>query len=136
MDLVSVTLRHISQAHMPLLSSARYLDAVGGQGLCSQSLLSRISQSTLPSLSLERIFQNARISGRHCWGEEYPEDELLDDLENYRPLEALHRVFLLRSRIWELAVAKYKGKRCPDTPETLMKEIKEIGEVRKPFVRC
>lgn len=92
-------------------------------------------RSSLPSLSLERIYRNARISGRRCWGEEYPEDELLDDLENYRPLEALHHVFLLRSRIRELAVAKYKGTKCLDTPETLMKEIDEVSEVPKAFAR-
>jgi hypothetical protein len=80
-------------------------------------------------MNLERIYRSARISGRHCWGEEYPEDEVLDDLENYRALEALHHTFVLRSRIWQLAVAKYEGRECTDTPDSLMKEIQEIGEV-------
>jgi hypothetical protein len=114
---------------MTLLNSDRYIDAVGGQGLSSQSLLSRMSRSSLPSMNLERIYRSARISGRHCWGEEYPEDEVLDDLENYRALEALHHTFVLRSRIWQLAVAKYEGRECTDTPDSLMKEIQEIGEV-------
>lgn len=117
---------------MTLLSSIRYIDVAGGQGLSSQSLLSRMSQSPLQSMSLERIYRNARIAGRKSWAEEYPENEVLDDLENYRPLEFLHHTFVMRSRIWELAVAKYEGRGCRDTPGSLMNDIREIGEVRNP----
>lgn len=122
-----------------ILNSSRYIDAVGGQGLSSQSLLSRLSQSPIPSTNLQRIYRSARISGRHCWGEEYPEDEVLDDLENYRALGALHDVFVMRSRIWQLAVAQHAGNECADTPESLMKEIHKIGEVgilRELFAVC
>jgi len=118
---------------MTLLNTSRYIDAVGGQGLSSQSLLSQISQSSLPLMNLERIYLNARIAGRRCWGEEYPADEVLDDLENYRALDVYHHTFVLRSRIWQLAMARYEGRECTDTPESLMKEINEIGEVRKPL---
>jgi hypothetical protein len=108
----------------------RYIDAIGGQGLSSQSLLSQISQSSLPSIKLERLYRRARISGRHCWGEEYPEDAILDDVENYRPLEFLHHGLLMRSRIWQLAVARHAGKDGVETPESLFEELIELGEVR------
>lgn len=108
----------------------RYIDAIGGQGLSSQSLLSQISQSSLPSIKLERLYRRARISGRHCWGEEYPEDAILDDVENYRPLEFLHYGLLMRSRIWQLAVARHAGKDGVETPESLFEVLIELGEVR------
>jgi hypothetical protein len=110
----------------------RYIDAIGGQGLSSQSLLSQISQSSLPSIKLERLYRRARISGRHCWGEEYPEDAILDDVENYRPLEFMHHGLLMRSRIWQLAIARHGGKDGSETPESLFEELMEIGEVRTP----
>ncbi|KAL5352971.1 hypothetical protein ACLOAV_002920 [Pseudogymnoascus australis] len=120
-------------SHLSLLSSLlllwiSYIDAIGGQGLSSQSLLSQISQSSLPSIKLERLYRRARISGRHCWGEEYPEDAILDDVENYRPLEFLHHGLLMRSRIWQLAVARHGGKDTSETPESLFEELMEIGE--------
>ncbi|OBT42435.1 hypothetical protein VE00_06054 [Pseudogymnoascus sp. WSF 3629] len=120
-------------SHLSLLSSLlllwiSYIDAIGGQGLSSQSLLSQISQSSLPSIKLERLYRRARISGRHCWGEEYPEDAILDDVENYRPLEFLHHGLLMRSRIWQLAVARHAGKDGVETPESLFEELIELGE--------
>ncbi|KFY24086.1 hypothetical protein V491_02295 [Pseudogymnoascus sp. VKM F-3775] len=120
-------------SHLSLLSSLlllwiSYIDAIGGQGLSSQSILSQISQSSLPSIKLERLYRRARISGRHCWGEEYPEDAILDDVENYRPLEFLHHGLLMRSRIWQLAVARHAGKDVTETPESLFEELMEIGE--------
>lgn len=104
-----------------------YIDAVGGQGLSSQSLLTRMSQSRVPSLQLDRVYRDARRCGRNIW-KDYPEDEVLDDLENYRPLEALHQTFVMRSKIWELAIARIEGRDCKDTPDGLWKEIVEIGE--------
>ncbi|KFY81916.1 hypothetical protein V500_10978 [Pseudogymnoascus sp. VKM F-4518 (FW-2643)] len=119
---------HLSLLGSLLLLWISYIDAIGGQGLSSQSLLSQISQSSLPSIKLERLYRRARISGRHCWGEEYPEDAILDDVENYRPLEFLHHGLLMRSRIWQLAVARHGGKDVTETPESLFEELMEIGE--------
>lgn len=54
----------------------------------------------------------------------------MDDVENYRPLEFLHHGLLMRSRIWQLAVARHGGKDTSETPESLFEELMEIGEVR------
>ncbi|KFX88096.1 hypothetical protein V490_07850 [Pseudogymnoascus sp. VKM F-3557] len=126
-------------SHLSLLSSVlllwiSYIDAIGGQGLSSQSLLSQISQSSLPSIKLERLYRRARISGRHCWGDEYPEDAILDDVENYRPLEFMHHGLLMRSRIWQLAIARHGGKDASETPESLFEELMEIGEKYQDLV--
>ncbi|KFY11016.1 hypothetical protein V492_04731 [Pseudogymnoascus sp. VKM F-4246] len=119
---------NLSPLSSQLLLWISYIDAIGGQGLSSQSLLSQISQSSLPSITLERLYRRARIAGRDCWGEEYPEDAILDDVENYRPLKFLQHGLIMRSRIWQLAVARHEGKDATATPESLFEDLKEIGE--------
>ncbi|BDD60022.1 hypothetical protein MAP00_005189 [Monascus purpureus] len=105
-----------------------YLDVIGGQGLCSRSLMTRMSESAVPQLKIELLYRKSRLAGRHIWAGEYPENEVLDDIENYRPLELLHLNNLLRSRIWQLGVSRSEGQQTEDSPEMLMEDLTKIAD--------
>lgn len=89
-----------------------------------------MSQTSVPSLRLERLFSQSRSACRHCWGEEYPEAAVIDDIENHRAFQFLHYGFIIRSRIWQLAVLIHRGEETTETAESLFDEISELGEVR------
>lgn len=40
------------------------------------------------------------VSGRCFWGNQYPDQEVSDDMENYRGLELLHEGMCLRHKTW------------------------------------
>lgn len=88
-----------------------------------------MSESAVPQLKIELLYRKSRLAGRHIWAGEYPENEVLDDIENYRPLELLHLNNLLRSRIWQLGVSRSEGQQTEDSPEMLMEDFTKIAEV-------
>ncbi|KAH8685085.1 hypothetical protein BGZ61DRAFT_423526 [Ilyonectria robusta] len=95
-------LPYISQ---PMLLYTLYLDAdsatgnINGGRLC-MDLLSRDADD---HISHERIFLSARSILPKIWGETYPVSELLDDLENYRPLRLFHLCQAAKLELMRLA---------------------------------
>ncbi|KAJ5102425.1 hypothetical protein NUU61_004647 [Penicillium alfredii] len=87
----------------------------------TESLYDYVLQSGNPALHPDRLHQCARLWGRCFWGEQYPDQEVLDDIENYRALELLHAGFCLRYRTWKALVDS--GARARDTPDLLFREL-------------
>ncbi|KAI9373344.1 Rh-like protein/ammonium transporter [Aspergillus egyptiacus] len=67
----------------------------------AESLYDWVIQSGNPALHPDRLYRCARLWGRCFWGKQYPEQEVSDDIENYRGLELLHVAMILRYRIWQ-----------------------------------
>jgi hypothetical protein len=83
-----------------------------------------------PSLHPDYLHRCARIWGRCFWGSEYPDQEILDDIENYRALELSHHSLIVRHKIWQLATGNdHNVGAMRLTSEKLFAEIMAIREV-------
>ncbi|KIL93908.1 hypothetical protein FAVG1_02470 [Fusarium avenaceum] len=69
-----------------------YLDADSATGNMNsgQFCLDFLSRDAHDYISHEHLFLSVRSALPKIWGEQYPVSELLDDLENYRPLRLYH----------------------------------------------
>lgn len=69
-----------------------YLDADSATGNINsgQFCLDFLSREAHDYISHEHLFLSVRSALPKMWGEHYPVSELLDDLENYRPLRLYH----------------------------------------------
>ena len=92
----------------------------------TESLYDYVMQSNNPALHPDHLHRCARLWGRCFWGEQYPDQEVLDDIENYRALELLHTGFHLRYRTWKLLVDSGSG---TDTTESVFREIISTRDV-------
>lgn len=79
----------------------------------------------------DRLFEEARVCVPQLWGTEYPVEELLDDIENYRPLKFVHTCQKLKLRIW-----KYGRSTDTKTREELMHDIETTGQVCLTYRKC
>lgn len=71
-------------------------------GLKNTSLYDYVLESGNPALHPDHLYRCARLWGRCFWGEQYPDQEILDDLENYRGLELVHKGMSLFHITWKL----------------------------------
>ncbi|KAL2817065.1 Rh-like protein/ammonium transporter [Aspergillus cavernicola] len=78
-----------------------YIDAGCRPMGVTESLYDYVLQSGNPALHPDRLYRCARLWGRCFWGKQYPEQEVSDDIENYRGLELLHAGMTLRYRTWQ-----------------------------------
>lgn len=92
----------------------------------SESLYDWVLQSKNPALNPDHLHKCARLWGRCFWGNQYPDQEVLDDIENYRALELLHTGFSFRYRIWATLVGSGAE---TDTAESLSREINSTRDV-------
>lgn len=92
----------------------------------TESLYDYVMQSNNPALHPDHLHRCARLWGRCFWGEQYPDQEVLDDIENYRALELLHNGFHLRYRTWKILVDSGSG---TDTTESLFREVISTRDV-------
>ncbi|KAL2822921.1 Rh-like protein/ammonium transporter [Aspergillus granulosus] len=67
----------------------------------TDSLYDFVLRSGNPSLNPDRLYRCARLWGRCFWGQQYPDQEVSDDIENYRALELLHTAMIFRHKIWQ-----------------------------------
>ena len=86
-----------------------------------------MAQTGNPALQPDHLYRCARLWGRCFWGEQYPDEEVLDDIENYRALELLHVGFCLRHRTWKVLVESAAG--TAESAEALFREILATREV-------
>lgn len=63
------------------------------------------------------------------WGAEYPTSELIDDMENYRPLHFLHLCQKPKLDILSLATTANHGQVDEGGRQRVSQRVKEIGEV-------
>lgn len=111
--------------------SHSYLDvglALGNMrgGQLSLDLLSLPPDSPL---AYDRIWEGARLCLPKLWGPEYPHEEILDDVENYRGLSFLHQVQKLKLSLWRLGLVQGQGKRIDESKRRLWQRIEEIKQV-------
>lgn len=93
----------------------------------TESLNDYVMQSKNPALKPDHLHRCARLWGRCFWGEQYPDQEVLDDIENYRALELLHSGFDMRYQIWKVLVDSGAG---TVSGESLFRDIMAIRDVR------
>ncbi|KAL5338253.1 Rh-like protein/ammonium transporter [Aspergillus crustosus] len=67
----------------------------------TESLYEYVLQSGNPALHPDRLYRCARLWGRCFWGKQYPDQEVSDDIENYRALELVHVGMSLRYKTWQ-----------------------------------
>ncbi|KAJ5148380.1 hypothetical protein N7526_001732 [Penicillium atrosanguineum] len=91
----------------------------------TESLNDYVMQSKNPALKPDHLHRCARLWGRCFWGEQYPDQEVLDDIENYRALELLHSGFTMRYRTWKVLVDSGAG---TESGETLFRDIMATRE--------
>ncbi|KAL6228703.1 hypothetical protein BDW75DRAFT_141948 [Aspergillus navahoensis] len=92
----------------------------------TESLTEYVLKSGNPAIHPDRLYRCARLWGRCFWGQQYPDQEVSDDMENYRALELLHAGMTLRYKIWQ-ALSDHPV-RTNHQAESLLKEIKAIRE--------
>jgi hypothetical protein len=93
----------------------------------TESLYDYVLQSGNPALQPDRLYRCARVWGRCFWGKQYPDQQVSDDMENYRALELLHVGMSLRYRTWQLLVDNVPD---PDhRTESLFNEIMAATDV-------
>lgn len=97
----------------------------GGQ--LSLDLLSLPSESPL---FYDRVWESARLCLPKLWGADYPHEEILDDVENYRGLSFLHAVQKLKLSIWKLGITGEQGQPMQAIRQRLWDRIEEIQKVR------
>lgn len=97
----------------------------------AESLNDYVMQTNNPALHPDYLHRCARLWGRCFWGEQYPDQEVLDDIENYRALELLHAGFRLRDRTWKVLVNSGTG---AETSDTLLRDIMSMRDVRVVYL--
>ena len=93
----------------------------------TESLNDFVIQSQNPALHPDHLYRCARLWARCFWGEQYPDQEVLDDNENYRALELIHAGFCFRHRTWKVFVESGTG---VETSESLLREMLSTRDVR------
>jgi len=78
-----------------------------------------------------KLFEEARLCAPQLWGSAYPAQELLDDIENYRPLKFLHACQRLKLRVWRLGVKTLSAgtQASQSNSGDLWSDIMRTGEV-------
>ncbi|CRG86946.1 hypothetical protein PISL3812_03959 [Talaromyces islandicus] len=104
-----------------------YMEISGHPRGLNGSLYDTLLDSGNPALHPDYLHQCARIWGRCLWGDEYPETQILDDMENHRALELLHHAFIMKNKIWQLALGK-SPRSTEITPDSLYLEMITIRE--------
>ncbi|KAI2673681.1 transcriptional regulator family: Fungal Specific TF [Penicillium roqueforti] len=117
----TVTMAKVSFIPEQFLLWILYIDASCRPIGLTESLNDYVAQSGNPALQPDHLYRCARLWGRCFWGEQYPEEEVLDDIENYRALELLHAGFCLRHRTWKVLVESAAG--AANSTEPLFREI-------------
>ena len=92
----------------------------------TESLNDFVLTSNNQALQPDHLYRCARLWGRCFWGKQYPDQEVLDDIENYRALELLHAGFCMRHRIWRVLV---QAGASSDSTDSLFRDMISTIEV-------
>ena len=77
-------------------------------------ILDLTSAPLISGLQRDQLFEDARVCVPKIWGSVYPEEELMDDFENYRGLSLLQISTNLKLSVWRLGIAVKKGSAAAD----------------------
>ncbi|KAJ5894883.1 hypothetical protein N7495_006574 [Penicillium taxi] len=97
-----------------------YIDASCRPMGLTESLYDYVMQSNNPALYPDHLHKCARLWGRCFYGEQYPDQEVLDDIENYRALELLHAGMCMRYQTMKVLMNPRAG---PDSKDSIFREI-------------
>lgn len=119
-------IRVLPPAAKQLMVFICYLDIMLALGGVSDGELSfdLMRAHTASPVNFDRLFEEARVCVPQLWGSDYPVEELLDDIENYRPLKFVNTCQKLKLRIW-----KFGRSMDQETQENLMRDIETTGQV-------
>ncbi|RAL05387.1 Zn(II)2Cys6 transcription factor [Aspergillus ibericus CBS 121593] len=67
----------------------------------TDSLYDYVLNSDNEALHPDHLYRCARLWSRCFWGKQYPDQEVSDDMENYRGLEFLHVGYTLWHKLWK-----------------------------------
>ncbi|KAI1840126.1 hypothetical protein JX266_013669 [Neoarthrinium moseri] len=100
------TLVLLRERGLPPLSShlvlwLLYLDIEGAFNGTFSSLINMFTEFGQRNFCLKMLYRDARYGFTKMWGEKYPADHRVDDVEAVRPLELAHRLQLVRSRVYQ-----------------------------------
>lgn len=112
-----------------LTCTTRYVDVNCRPMGLTESLLDYILKAQDPSLHPDRLYRCARLWARCYWGREYPDDEVTDDMENYRALQLLHEGMMLRHKLWKVFTGGSEADRSSYDAESLFTETLAVQEV-------
>ncbi|EXJ73475.1 uncharacterized protein A1O5_03236 [Cladophialophora psammophila CBS 110553] len=87
-----------------------------------------LSEDADSPVSYDGLFYSARSCLPKLWGTQYPISELLDDLENYRPLHFLHLCQKPKLSILNLATSSDMGRSDRAGRQQLWKELTKLGD--------
>lgn len=94
-----------------------------------QFCLDFLSRDAHDYISHEHLFLSVRSALPKMWGEQYPISELLDDLENYRPLRLYH--LCQGSKLELLRLARSTTHGGYDDLKKLWRHVESFGDVRQ-----
>lgn len=100
----------------------------------TESLYDYVMRSNNPALHPDHLHRCARLWGRCFWGERYPDQEVLDDIENYRALELLHAGFHIHYRIWRAFVEAETENESADSLFHDIVSTRDVCALRSPSI--
>jgi hypothetical protein len=80
-------------------------------------------------INREQLFEESRTCLPRIWGSDYPEEEILDDFENYRGLSLLQIAMKLKVEVWRLGVAVRQGIAEIESMGRLWRKIENVEKV-------
>lgn len=118
-----------------MLIRQSYLDVMLAMASMSRGqLASYLMSAPINSpVNFNNLFEDARVCVPQLWGPAYPVEELLDDVQNYRPLKFLGECQELKLVTWEVGVLARRGYVEPQRIESLWTKIQHLEEVGLTF---
>jgi hypothetical protein len=80
-------------------------------------------------INREQLFEESRTCLPRIWGADYPEEEIIDDFENYRGLSLLQIAMKLKVEVWRLGVAVTQGIADGESMERVWRKIENVEKV-------
>lgn len=80
-------------------------------------------------INREYLFEESRTCLPRIWGSDYPEEEILDDFENYRALSLLQIAVKLKVEVWRLGVAVRQGIADRESMGRVWRKIENVEKV-------
>ncbi|RMZ84260.1 hypothetical protein DV738_g806, partial [Chaetothyriales sp. CBS 135597] len=125
----NATLPLVSQQLLYFISFMdNYLALRSGSITGGRLWLDLLSEDPDSPISYDALFYSARSCLSKLWGAQYPVSELLDDMENYRPLYFLHRCQKPKLDILRLTTTSNLGLNDAEGRQHLWKELTKLGD--------
>jgi hypothetical protein len=84
----------------------------------------------LAALDMDQVFRETRNVHSTLWGQEYPADEIIDDMSVFRPLELYHECNKFKSKMLRVFQEAKSSINDSVSHEALHNELEQIGKVR------